>query len=484
MNEKKEKFIKYTKIASISILIIGIALATYIVQREQFDLRKEAETGRVARFFLLPNIVEVDTADVFDITFWLDTGGQDVVGVDIILQELTLLEIVSITPHYDNFSTFVPANSDGSFDSTTAISNKGFGAVTYDWDNATDPITPPVNNAGVRLATIQFRALAEGQTTIHIQFDGESGTASTADSNVVLIEDTGDVITDILSDPNATSDGYVGVMVGTPCTPDCTGKECGDDGCGVECGDGSCDSPPDNHCLTGADADTRRTYYREGTCVSYQCDYTYNDVECPYGCLNGVCENCTGDCQGKACGEDDDCGNQCDGTCTNAPANYCVDTTTRRSFDQTGTCDTNSYQCDYNPQDKTCTYGCNTDTGTCNNCTADCIEKGKECGDNGCGGSCGTCEGDQECQNNKCIELVDGDDDDVRKVADIHSREGGKDNKVDGWDISMILASWKRPDYNPIADVYGPRDNDYEKDNYVDGNDLARVVACWGDIGN
>ena len=119
MDNKREKFIKYTKIASVAILIIGIALATYIVQREQFDLRKEAETGRVALIYVLPNTVQVNTDQTFDITFWLDTGGQDVVGVDIILEELSLLEIVSITTHTDHFPTFVPANTDGSFDSVS-----------------------------------------------------------------------------------------------------------------------------------------------------------------------------------------------------------------------------------------------------------------------------------------------------------------------------------------------------------------------------
>ena len=38
--------------------------------------------------------------------------------------------------------------------------------------------------------------------------------------------------------------------------------------------------------------------------------------------------------------------------------------------------------------------------GTDSGCTPDCT--GKECGDNGCGGSCGTCGNDEECKAGKC----------------------------------------------------------------------------------
>lgn len=46
-----------------------------------------------------------------------------------------------------------------------------------------------------------------------------------------------------------------------------------------------------------------------------------------------------------------------------------------------------------------CTYGCS--NGRCNTCTPNCA--GKQCGDNGCGGSCGTCYPGQICTGNVCV---------------------------------------------------------------------------------
>ncbi|MFC1610711.1 hypothetical protein ACFL6C_07125 [Myxococcota bacterium] len=42
---------------------------------------------------------------------------------------------------------------------------------------------------------------------------------------------------------------------------------------------------------------------------------------------------------------------------------------------------------------------------TCDDCTPDCA--GKECGDDACGGSCGTCAGNEECQSNQCVCIPD-----------------------------------------------------------------------------
>jgi len=52
-----------------------------------------------------------------------------------------------------------------------------------------------------------------------------------------------------------------------------------------------------------------------------------------------------------------------------------------------------------------------TDEGACVTCEADCT--GRECGDDGCGGSCGTCGADQICSSGQCEETPDdctGDD--------------------------------------------------------------------------
>ncbi|MBI5529355.1 MAG: hypothetical protein HY897_23770 [Deltaproteobacteria bacterium] len=92
------------------------------------------------------------------------------------------------------------------------------------------------------------------------------------------------------------------------CTPSCGGKECGDDGCGVDCG--ACDSPPQSACL---DATRLKYYDKGGSCQSFKCVYTSQEISCPYGCENAACKNCQKNCGGKQCGSDN-CGGDC-GAC-------------------------------------------------------------------------------------------------------------------------------------------------------------------------
>ena len=93
--------------------------------------------------------------------------------------------------------------------------------------------------------------------------------------------------------------------------------------------------------------------------------------------------SCIPNCANKECG-DDGCGGNCGG-CSNVPADYCLNSTTLRDYNGTGSCQ--NYKCVYNYTDKTCPYGCL--NGKCQSCTPDCTNK--ECGDDGCGGSCGNC---------------------------------------------------------------------------------------------
>jgi hypothetical protein len=189
------------------------------------------------------------------------------------------------------------------------------------------------------------------------------------------------------------------------CQPWCGGKQCGADGCGGACG----------YCQNG------------WSCVSGQCQ----------GCGDGVCNNnetrctCPGDCgqpcQGKTCGADPyGCGQSC-GSCAAGLA--CVSGTSCVGCGD-GSCNNGETKCTCPGdcglacQGRTCgadPFGCNQNCGTCaggltcvggtscvgcgdgacNNgetkctCKADCGDPcaGKECGDNGCGGSCGSCSG-------------------------------------------------------------------------------------------
>lgn len=83
-------------------------------------------------------------------------------------------------------------------------------------------------------------------------------------------------------------------------------------------------------------------------------------VPCNSGsCEDGVCVDCSPQCEGKVCGPDG-CGDSC------------------------GEC----------PEGVAC------DAGLCGECTPQC--EGLECGDDGCGGSCGVCEGGQGCSEGLC----------------------------------------------------------------------------------
>ncbi len=145
---------------------------------------------------------------------------------------------------------------------------------------------------------------------------------------------------------------------------------------------------------------------------------------------------CTGNCTGKECG-DDGCGNSC-GACSAGEvcngSNQCVDDQndvgdtgggdcTAPAYDST-VAYVKDYKVSHNNKEYTCVYvtGCPAgyappfagiwDSGTtCATCTASC--DGKQCGSNGCGGSCGSCSSGETCDGSglcvtSCIPQCDG----------------------------------------------------------------------------
>jgi len=193
-------------------------------------------------------------------------------------------------------------------------------------------------------------------------------------------------------------------LQGGCCLPDCTGRECGTDGCDGECG--TC--PPHHECQSGSCVYV--PYCGDGLCDPVEtCDSCPED--CDACCGNGICQptfgehcgNCPGDCPCAGCGEacnngncefiacegrgcgPDGCGGSCgscpehhdcqDGSCVYVP--WCGD----------GVCDAHEH-CG------TCPMDC-----PCLGCGESCVEgacqfsacHGKECGSDGCGGSCGSC---------------------------------------------------------------------------------------------
>ena len=154
------------------------------------------------------------------------------------------------------------------------------------------------------------------------------------------------------------------------CQPDCAGKACGDNGCGGSCGE--C-TPPDE-------------------CVAGQC-------------------LCQPDCAGKACG-DDGCGGSC-GECPGGT--FCTgDTFLCKAVGDSceGMCGQTGASCNCDLACFTfadccadvCTY-CGLEAGFvdhCGGCQPDCA--GKECGDDGCGGDCGSCTPPEECVAGACVD--------------------------------------------------------------------------------
>ncbi|MEC8023958.1 MAG: lamin tail domain-containing protein [Myxococcota bacterium] len=218
-------------------------------------------------------------------------------------------------------------------------------------------------------------------------------------------------------------DDLAAICASDGCTPECSGKQCGGDGCGGSCG--SC----------GIGDECGQT----GLCQDIVCT---DDSNCPVdtGCIGGTCE-CVPQCTGKQCGGDG-CGGLCgtcgagescfaDGgcygsstTCADGAACFaaCVGSN-EAPFDCLNTCgpppDTPARDlfnewfvcvypnCDLNPGDATCVDipECGPALDACQNvvCVPECALK--ECGDDGCGTSCGLCDSGQVCSAKGVCEL-------------------------------------------------------------------------------
>ncbi len=174
-------------------------------------------------------------------------------------------------------------------------------------------------------------------------------------------------------------------MLGECCTPSCSGLECGPDGCGGSCGD----------CGVGQTC-------LDGMCCSPNCS---GAVCGPDGC-GGECGVCTsGTCAGGMCVEG--CAGvpvvgcchadkvyKCNGdqllslNCANNPE--CG----WRSFPGTDIgfydCGTEGQQDPSGSHSLACAFSCIPDCGM------------KQCGNDGCGGSCGTCMSDEICKDGDC----------------------------------------------------------------------------------
>ncbi|GEM_PF-1508435 len=192
------------------------------------------------------------------------------------------------------------------------------------------------------------------------------------------------------------------------CVPDCTDKTCGDDGCGGSCGEclGQCVG---NVCYLTDGCDPVHQNGEPGcsgcaceACVCAADDWCCSnewDGLCAEQCIS-VCDGCgiLDNCGDSICLGAEHCGN-CDQDCACAAGQVCaVDTccTPKCAGKECGD-DGCGGSCG------TCDAGFLCNAGMCEACVPAC--DGKECGDDGCGGSCGTCAAGEECSGlGKCDE--------------------------------------------------------------------------------
>jgi formylglycine-generating enzyme required for sulfatase activity len=184
--------------------------------------------------------------------------------------------------------------------------------------------------------------------------------------------------------------------IGCPAEKDCRGLECGADPvCGLSCGTcksgyicqfGSCVVSDNAVCPADKDC-TGRVCGLDPVCGT-SCGTCDSGSYCFAGqCKQGSpkCPQET-NCDGRECGTDPNCGASC-GSCGAIPPDRCVNSSTLWQFKGGGFCNT-SAQCQYNNYtEKNCPYGCL--DGACQPCKPSC--SGKVCGDDGCGGTCGSC---------------------------------------------------------------------------------------------
>ncbi|MFA6460630.1 MAG: hypothetical protein WCV90_00040 [Candidatus Woesearchaeota archaeon] len=268
------------------------------------------------------------------------------------------------------------------------------------------------------------------------------------------------------------------------CNPDCYNKQCGSDGCGSSCGTCASDQYcSDNTCIDQTVCNNECYLGEKGCelngwkeCQEYQgclewgittfcqTDYVCQNGDCVYDpdcepncygkgcgsdncggscgscdlgdkCISGICTDCSVYCIGKQCGPNEGCGGSCGSCGTDQQCNtsgqcsdQCVDLCPYEGYSDPGCAGTGLHLCGYLDGDsclewmiESCPTNYQCKDGACEYdpiCQPSCY--GKDCGDDGCGGSCGSCSGGESCQDGSCIN------DCVTHAGNICEQEGKK----------------------------------------------------------
>ena len=207
----------------------------------------------------------------------------------------------------------------------------------------------------------------------------------------------------------------------TECNPACAGKECGPDGCGGSCGTCPQAAP---YCVQQMCQVACEPNCQFSECGDDGCGGSCGECGCGEACLAGQCVFQA--CAGKECG-DDGCGGNCGGcddtlACTldQCIANHCVHQPEGDSCvidaacfglgkpspaNPCLACDPALSQSTWSPRPTgtICAEGQVCFQSACCNHAGNCA--GKECGDDACGSSCGTCAEDGlDCTSTVCAD--------------------------------------------------------------------------------
>ena len=299
-----------------------------------------------------------------------------------------------------------------------------------------EPVRVKADGAGLALGTIT-KISAGGDTTCGLRDTGSIGCWGDNTHGQLGIGTAGDAVCTPKCDDKQCGDDGCGGSCGEcansrvcdggqcrVCTPACEGgQQCGDDGCGGSCGtcasgqtcqlpEGECVQVKDNSTCKGNCGSSREL--GDGSLCSCSVKGCGKKIPC---CPDTVaeCLSCKAQCTGKTCG-DDGCGGTC-GTCaagTMCKLGNCVGT-----FGCKGRCGT------FNSWDFDTLSSVNFGKGC--SCSAKCLIEGnccvdyvlqcgtycepfctdRQCGDNGCGGSCGSCASGASCDadSGRCVKV-------------------------------------------------------------------------------
>jgi len=188
-------------IASFFILVL-ILLASYFLVKKNQDIRKKAANNVC---FSLPEQLNVQEQDEFDLPFMINTDGRKVIGLDVVVKfDQQYLRLIDIIPRSQQTSlkTYLPVADSGDFDKQKVLSEAAdsgrisFGAVSFSWQDEQN-LSPTVTTSPVVVALLRFKALdLNEQTSTSINFDFEPG--STTDSNMVS-EENDDILSQVIN---------------------------------------------------------------------------------------------------------------------------------------------------------------------------------------------------------------------------------------------------------------------------------------------